>query len=82
MTNDTLPDPISDIEIIAETFQAIRTREFKTVDQVKEFMLESFPEIDEERRQGCLVKLANMLCQANAEAFSPEKQRRLKGSRL
>lgn len=82
MTQDTAQAPLSDSEIVAETFQAIRVRELKTVDEVKAVMLERFPDIDDERRQACLVKLATILCRANEDLFNPEKQRALRGGKM
>lgn len=75
--NDPTQAPLSNTEIVAHTFQAIRVRELKRVSQVKEVMAELFPEIDEVRRQQCLVELANVLCSANAEVLSPAQRQRL-----
>jgi hypothetical protein len=68
---------LSNSEIVAETFQAIRVRELTRVGQVRDVMAELFPQIDAERRQECLVELANVLCSANAEVLAPAQRRRL-----
>lgn len=73
--------PISNSEIIAETFQAIRVQQLHTVDQVKELMGERFPEISDERRQECLVELAGILCKANAEIFAPSQRQKMRSFR-
>jgi hypothetical protein len=66
---------ISNAEIIAETFQAIRVQELKKVEQVKAVMLERFPNISDERRQECLVDLATIMCKANPEVFSSKTRK-------
>lgn len=69
------PAALSDSEIIAETFQAIRVQEFKNVDQVKQLMKERFPDVSETRRHECLVKLANLLVEANQELLTNEQRK-------
>lgn len=67
---------ISNNEIIAGTIQAIRVRELREVDQVKEVMLERFPGISDERRQECLVELATILCKANPGVLAKRRRPR------
>lgn len=74
-------EPISNSEIIAETFQAIRVQQMHTVEQVKEVMLERFPEISDARRQECLVDLAGILCKANADIFAPSQRQKMRSFR-
>lgn len=58
---------VSDSEVLADIFQAIRVREISNVPAVKELFVELFPDMPAERQEHCLVKLANMLVHANPE---------------
>ena len=72
---------LSDEEIVAETFQAIRVHDLKRAEQVKSLMTELFPEISQERRDTCLVKLATIVVEANQEVLSPGQQQQWRGLR-
>lgn len=72
---------LSDEEIVVETFQAIRVHDLKRAEQVKDLMTERFPDISQERRDSCLVRLATILVEANQEVLSPGQQQQWRGLR-
>ncbi len=70
MTNTAL----SDDDIVVETFQAIRVQDITEVDGVREFMAKQFPDVAADRRERCLVRLANAMAGADQDT-APRKRR-------
>lgn len=67
--------PVTDFEIMADTFRVIRNEQLSSVEQVRRAMREMFPDIPEERRQKCLSTLADRLIKANPDVRPPSRRR-------
>lgn len=52
---------LSDFEIVAELFRAARDLELTSAQQVIRECRRMFPDLSDERRQACLLKLADLL---------------------
>ena len=61
LVDDRASSKLSDFEIVAELFRAARNLELTTAQQVIRECRRMFPDLSDERRQACLLKLADLL---------------------